>query len=36
MANQVDEAHFLQKPFTSQQLLAKVKQTFAVEVGLVD
>jgi nitrogen-specific signal transduction histidine kinase len=35
-SQQVDEAHFLQKPFTSVQLLAKVKQAFAGEAILVD
>jgi hypothetical protein len=32
----VDGAHYLQKPFTSQQLLSKVKQVFVAEAVLVD
>ena len=35
-AHQVDDAHYLQKPFTSQQLLSKVKQVFVAEAVLVD
>jgi FixJ family two-component response regulator len=35
-ANQPYAAAFLQKPFTSQELLLKVKQALAVEVAPVD
>ncbi|HKI68404.1 MAG TPA: ATP-binding protein, partial [Verrucomicrobiae bacterium] len=34
--NRANDAHYLQKPFTSQDLLAKVKQIFATESTLVD
>ncbi len=34
--NRANDAHYLQKPFTSQELLAKVKQIFTTESTLID